>query len=518
MTELIQTELGADGVLLATIDMPGRAMNVFSLDLMNALDALMDEVDHNDAIHSVVLTSAKSSFLAGADLIMVRGYTERAASASADEMFELCGRLGRQFVRLEESVKPWVAAVNGLAMGGGLELAMACRERLVTDKARTQLSLPEVRWGLLPGAGGTQRMPRLIGFAPAMDLLLSGRSLDPVEATQWGLFKAVVGADDLLAQARSLARELQGQAYDAARKYAHLAQADVPAASVQAAREVATQRGVSSSDFELYPAYSAIIDSVLLGARLPLAQATAIEMRQFLRLMFNPVAGNMVRSLFLNRQRADKEFAAPAELKIEAIRVGPLDEQASDWRASLAACKLPQVADPQLPSNTLAVLEAGGRVTEFKIRDLTPGTQHADPAPAVALISRKGPYGRVIEIRGADTSASQRVARLASHLGALPYRTAGSASLLAPFMSDDFTAQTTLDQQSLLAAQWAATGQIADIELFDVVACAASLSPACSGGPFTHLWQHRERLRSQLDQATLAQWPALEARLKKACA
>ena len=164
MTELIQTELGADGVLLATIDMPGRAMNVFSLELMNALDGLMDEVERNDAIRSVVLTSGKSSFLAGADLIMVRGYTECAGSASADEMFELCGRLGRQFVRLEESVKPWVAAVNGLAMGGGLELAMACRERLVTDKARTQLSLPEVRWGLLPGAGGTQRMPRLIGF------------------------------------------------------------------------------------------------------------------------------------------------------------------------------------------------------------------------------------------------------------------------------------------------------------------------------------------------------------------
>ena len=515
MTELIQTQLGADGVLLATLDMPGRAMNVFSLDLMNALDALMDEVDRNDAIRSVVLTSGKSTFLAGADLIMVRGYTERAGTASADEMFELCGRLGRQFVRLEESGKPWVAAVNGLAMGGGLELAMACRARLVTDKARTQISLPEVRWGLLPGAGGTQRMPRLIGFGPAMDLLLSGRSLDPAEATRLGLFKRMVGAADLLDQARSLALELQGQAYDPARKFVHLAQTDVPAASAQATLEVATLNGVAKSDFDLYPAYGAIIDSVLLGARLPLAQATAIEMRQFLRLMFNPVAGNMVRSLFLNRQRADKEFAAPAELKIESLRVGPLSAEAKDWAASLAACKLPQVADSQLPSDTVAVLDASGRSTQMRVRDLAPG--HAPAAP-VAVISRQGPYGRVIEIIGADAQTSEPFARLASHLGALPYRTRPGSDVLAELMGRDAGSPQALDRQSLLAAKLAAEGQIADIELFDVVACAASITPACSGGPFTHLWQHRDRLCAQLDQGTRQKWPQLESNLQKAYA
>lgn len=166
MTELIQTQLEADGVLVATIDMPGRAMNVFSLDLMNTLDALMDEVDRNEAIHSVVLTSGKSTFLAGADLVMVKGFTERARTGSEDELFELCGRLGRQFVRLEASPKPWVAAVNGLAMGGGLELAMACRARLIANTPRTQISLPEVRWGLLPGAGGTQRMPASWALRP----------------------------------------------------------------------------------------------------------------------------------------------------------------------------------------------------------------------------------------------------------------------------------------------------------------------------------------------------------------
>jgi 3-hydroxyacyl-CoA dehydrogenase / enoyl-CoA hydratase / 3-hydroxybutyryl-CoA epimerase len=518
LTELIQTQLGADGVLLATIDMPGRAMNVFSLDLMNALDALMDEVDRNDAVRSVVLTSGKSTFLAGADLIMVRGYTECASTASADEMFELCGRLGRQFVRLEASVKPWVAAVNGLAMGGGLELAMACRARLVTDNPRTQISLPEVRWGLLPGAGGTQRMPRLMGFGPAMALLLSGRSLDPAEATRLGLFKRMVGAADLLDQARSLAIELQGQAYDPALKFAHLAQADVPAASAQATREVATLNGVAKSDFDLYPAYGAIIDSVLLGARLPLAQATAVEMRQFLRLMFNPVAGNMVRSLFLNRQRADKEFAAAPELKIESIRIGPLSDAAKDWAASLAACKLVQIADPQLPTDTLALIDNGGRITQFAVRDLAPGPQDEALSSPTAVISRKGPYGRVLEIVGADAQTSERCAKLASHLGALPYRTNAKFDVLASLMGNDGDSLEALDRQSLRAAKLAVEGQIADVELFDVVACAASIAPACSGGPFTHLWQHRDRLFPQLDQGTRLKWPELEPKLQKACA
>jgi len=117
---LIRPTLEPDGVLVASIDMPGRPMNVFSADLMDALDALMDRVDSDAAVHSVVLTSAKSSFLAGADLVMVRGFTDSAKTLSTDQMFELCGRLGRQFVRLEASAKPWVAAVNGIALGGGL--------------------------------------------------------------------------------------------------------------------------------------------------------------------------------------------------------------------------------------------------------------------------------------------------------------------------------------------------------------------------------------------------------------
>ena len=280
----IHATLEPDGILLAVIDMPGKTMNVFSVELMDALDALMDRVERDPAVQSVVLTSGKPSFLAGADLVMVRGYTDSAKTASPKEMFEMCGRLGRQFVRREASPKPWVAAVNGIALGGG-----------------------------------TQRLPRLAGFEAATDMLLSGRSIAPLDAVRLGLFACAIPPDRLLDEARVVALSLHGKAYDATAKFPHLTQSDVPEYSASAVRTIAARNGISDQDFADYPAYSAIIDSVLKGARLPMAEATAVEMHQFLRLMFNPVAGNMVGTLFLERLRAERELAAPPNVRIERI-------------------------------------------------------------------------------------------------------------------------------------------------------------------------------------------------------
>ena len=236
MSDIIATTLDADGVLLATIDMPGRTMNVFSVELMDALDALIERAERDAAVRAIVVTSGKATFLAGADLVMVRGYTRAARSADHAAMFAMCGRLGRQFVRIEASSKPWVAAVNGIALGGGLELALACRVRIVADDPRIQLGVPEVRWGLLPGAGGTQRLPRLAGCDPALDLLLSGRSIDPSTSVRLGIFAAAVPATSLLKDAKAIARSLRETAYDVNAKFRHLAQTDVSAWSETSAR------------------------------------------------------------------------------------------------------------------------------------------------------------------------------------------------------------------------------------------------------------------------------------------
>ena len=502
---MIEAELGGDGVLVAAIDMPGRTMNVFSPELIDALEALQDHVDATSEVRSVVVTSGKASFLAGADLSMVRGFTERARTDSEEQMFALCGRLGRLFVRLEASRKPWVGAVNGTALGGGLELALACRARVVTDDARALLGTPEVRWGLLPGAGGTQRLPRLVGFDAAMPLLLTGRSIDPARAVALGMFECAVHPDALLSEARALACSFNGRAYDPACKFAHLAQRDVPQPSAEAARRIARERGIADDDFERYPAYGAIIDSVLLGARLPLAEATDVEMRQFLRLMFDPVAGNMVRTLFLNRQRADREWAPPADVRIERVAFGALPAM---WMHALSRSKLVHAFDAELPANTIEVTDGSGarhRAFACALADAS----HGMPVPA-AVLSPAGPYGRVLEVVGADDGDAAVLASLASRLQALPYRTAGGRSMLAQLRGLE-----SIDAQALAALRLWAEGSVEDIELFDVAACTACVAPAWSGGPFTRLRQHRERLVDRCDSTTAAASDTLEAALRR---
>lgn len=492
LNSLIATELAGDGVLTAVIDMPGRTMNVFSNDLKDALDALIARVEADAAVKSVVITSGKSSFLAGADLVMVRGYTSTAKTATHAEMFKLCGRLGRLFVRLEASPKPWVAAVNGIALGGGLELALACRVRLVADDVRIQLGVPEVRWGLLPGAGGTQRLPRLAGFDAAMDLLLSGRSMRPDEAVQLGVFARTVPAAKLQDEATAVARSLHGTPYDASRKFAHLVQSDVPPHDDTAARTVAIKHGVSEEDFALYPAYGAIADSVLKGARLPLAEANAVEMNQFLRLMFNPVAGNMVSTLFLERLRAERELAAPEGTRIKQIRTGAISAGRKTWSEALAKLKLPQTADAALPADTIELVDQHQQTHRIALRVL-------DEAPAAtntatAVLCPPGPYGRVLETVGTQGSSAifpatlAALAAFAASLRTLPWPTPGPQSVLQQLRGQPLSAQAQTAQTC------AAKEHAGDPAFLDVAACLAGVTPAWTGGPLTWLNQAKQTI------------------------
>lgn len=303
----IQTELDADGILLARIDMQGRTMNVFSRAMMDSLDALMSFVAGEASVKGVVLTSGKSAFLAGADLDMIRVFTERAKIDAVPELNKLFGHLGRLFRRLELSPKPYVVAINGLALGGGLEVALACHARVVLDDEKAvQLGLPEIKLGLLPGAGGTQRLPRLIGTEKGLQMLLTGDLVGPAEALRLKLVDAVAPADQLIAKAKEIARAMpqpralwdrHGAAFDAA-PY------DFSSPAVIAT--IAQAVGISDYQLQYYPAYTAIINCVVGGWKLPLTPACEHEMEIFVELMRDPVAGNMVRTLFLNRLKASK--------------------------------------------------------------------------------------------------------------------------------------------------------------------------------------------------------------------
>ena len=179
MTETIHYQQDAEGIVTLTIDVPERSMNVLTPDFMSELAAAIDRFAADDAVKGVVITSAKSSFIAGADLMELVGVFER--GLDEPEIFEFAGKYSKLYRRLETCGKPVAVAINGTALGGGLELCLACHYRVILDNPKAVIGLPEVQVGLLPGAGGTQRLPRLIGIRESLPLMLEGRHLKPAK-------------------------------------------------------------------------------------------------------------------------------------------------------------------------------------------------------------------------------------------------------------------------------------------------------------------------------------------------
>ena len=191
-----------DGVAVLLFDTPGRPVNVLSSGLLDEAGPLMREIREDDAVVACVLASAKpDGFIAGADL-------DEVLAMGAAEAESISRGAHAWLDRVEESRKPFVAAIHGAALGGGLEVALACRYRLATDDPRTVLALPEVMLGLLPAAGGTQRLPRRIGLQRALPMLLTGKRLRAAQAYRCGLVDALTSPGGLLETAAKAALAL----------------------------------------------------------------------------------------------------------------------------------------------------------------------------------------------------------------------------------------------------------------------------------------------------------------------
>jgi len=187
------------GVAIVTLNRPA-VLNALSLGVLKELDRAMTELREDASVRAIVLTGAgEKAFVAGADIRELAELSPVAGKAYAET-----GQ--RIFDRIEQMGKPVVAAVNGYALGGGCELAMACTMRLASDTAK--FGQPEVKLGVLPGFGGTQRLPRLVGKGRAMELILTGATIDASEAHRIGLVNRVVPAASLLAEAKTLAQGL----------------------------------------------------------------------------------------------------------------------------------------------------------------------------------------------------------------------------------------------------------------------------------------------------------------------
>src|ERR1700685_1552600 len=204
-------ETDADGIALVTWDIPGRSMNVLDDTTTTELEEIVKQTSADPAVKGVVVTSGKEAFSGGADLSMLEGMNHRYAEllkakgevAANQMLFDESRTSSLVFRAIETSGKPWAAAINGLALGGAFELTLSCHYRVAADNPKSRLGLPEVKVGLFPGGGGTQRVPRMIQTTDALQFLFRGEQLRDSKAKDMKLIDEVVPVDALIESAKA---------------------------------------------------------------------------------------------------------------------------------------------------------------------------------------------------------------------------------------------------------------------------------------------------------------------------
>jgi 3-hydroxyacyl-CoA dehydrogenase/enoyl-CoA hydratase/3-hydroxybutyryl-CoA epimerase len=315
MTQNIRTETDADGIVTLTWDMPDRSMNVLSAASIADFAAAADQAIADPAVKGVVVTSAKPAFIAGADLSMLESQTAGTGgtldkTAIAKRLFDGLMSLNLLLRKLEKGGKPFVAAINGTALGGGLELCLACHHRVVADDPSIQLGLPESKVGVMPGAGGTQRLARLMGAMGALPLMLEGKTLAPKEALGSNIVHKVVPASALIETAKAYIKS-GGKAVQPWDEKGFKVPGGSPFSAGGSQIFTGGNAMLHARTFDNYPAQKAIMSAVFEGIQVPIDAGLRIEARYMAQVMMDPVARNMIRSLFINMQRANKLASRP---------------------------------------------------------------------------------------------------------------------------------------------------------------------------------------------------------------
>jgi 3-hydroxyacyl-CoA dehydrogenase/enoyl-CoA hydratase/3-hydroxybutyryl-CoA epimerase len=317
MTDTIKFDLDADGIALLTIDVPGQTMNVINAELQRDLATLVERIATDEAIKGAVITSGKKSgFMAGADLKGMGsafGPGSDGGQTPMARLFDAVFALNKLFRRLETCGKPIAAAINGLALGGGLEITLACHYRVCADNPKIQLGLPEVMVGLLPGAGGTQRLPRLMGVQAALMYLTQGKNMSPQEAQGFGVVHELAPVEQVVDRAKAWVKANPTkvtQPWDEKNfKFPGGAGAMNPGF---AQTFVAGNAMIQAKTMHNMNAPIAILSAVYEGSQLPIDTAIRIESKYFAKLVADPQAGNMIRTLFVNKQAAERGARRPA--------------------------------------------------------------------------------------------------------------------------------------------------------------------------------------------------------------
>lgn len=322
-------ETDADGIALVTWDMPDKSMNVFTVEVMDEIEKILDQTVADDGIKGVVFTSGKSSFSGGADLTMIKGMfsmleEEKAKdpAAAVQKLFDAAGRMTWLWRKIETCGKPWVSAINGTCMGGATELSLACHGRVASNAKSVKIGLPEVKVGIFPGAGGTQRVARLANTQDALQMMTTGQTLSAARAKAMNLVHQVVEPGELINAAKQMIKDglkpvapwdEKGFKVPGGGIWTPASAQLWPAASAILRRETAGN----------YPAALAILKCVYEGLQVPFDMGLRIEQRYFTEIVQTTEAYSMIRSLFVSMQELNKGARRPAgQPKSEIKKVG----------------------------------------------------------------------------------------------------------------------------------------------------------------------------------------------------
>ncbi|SFF55592.1 3-hydroxyacyl-CoA dehydrogenase / enoyl-CoA hydratase / 3-hydroxybutyryl-CoA epimerase [Fontimonas thermophila] len=310
----VQFHRDADGIVTLILDMPGRSMNVLNDELTQPFAQAISTIENDPSIKGVIITSGKKEFLAGADIDKVYAITDPA------QAFELAQAYKAFLRRLECCGRPVVAALNGTALGGGLELALACHYRIAIDDPKAKFGLPEVKLGLLPGGGGTQRLPRLIGIQASLPLMLEGKELRPDQAKQQGILHELAkDRDELLAKAKAwcLANPRPVQPWDDKKFKWPGGDSRSPANAQLWAIAPAM---ANAKAYGNYPALINIMSCVFEGGITDFDTGCTVESRYFANCVVSQVSKNMIGTLWFQLNGINKGGSRPQGFEKSTVK------------------------------------------------------------------------------------------------------------------------------------------------------------------------------------------------------
>ena len=313
----------ADGIVTLTWDVPGKPVNLLSMVSVADLGKAVEAITADKSVKGVVITSAKDgNFCAGADLDEMAAAAGKAGAEAAKTAFALIMNVHQTFRKLETCGKPVVAAINGTALGGGLETALSCHYRIAADDPKSRVGFPEAQVGLIPGAGGTQRLPRMIGAMAALPFLLESKRIDVQTALGMGILNKVVPAGELIAAAKAWIKSNPGSTQPWDKKDFRIPGGGPFSASGAQVFTVGNAM-LRQKTYDNYPAQRFIMSCAYEGLLVDIDTALKIEARYFVKSLLSPTSRNMIRTLFQSMQELGKGARRPPkEAPVEVKRLG----------------------------------------------------------------------------------------------------------------------------------------------------------------------------------------------------